>query len=245
MTHDKRPGTRLGTLLALVLTFALVTPVLAQNDERCKGTKIWCRHLSRCTYPDDCRPPTRPRKKGYHCEFRSERRLCGWELKPGPHCAVEYVDGNLRVRNVQTDGACFETYHPEKSHEDVTITARITTPEHDTGGLIIGEFWEIPEPQRHFYTFQLYPTGEFALWRFQGGSWQSLGRQRSEHVRTSGWNELKLELVGGNLSAWINGQWVASIAVTRPPKSVVGIYVNAPGVKIDVDWIKIERYRGE
>ena len=238
---------RLGSLLAWTLVLLLAAPAAAQNDGRCKGTKVWCAHLNRCTYPDACRKrtPTPRRKKGYRCDFKSQRKLCGWEIKSGPHCAVEYVDGKLRVRNVQTSGACFETYHPLKSHGDITVTARITAPSTDTAGLLIGEFWDIPEPERHFYTFQLYPSGEFGLWRFQHGRWESLGRQHSDAIRTTGFNELRLDFAGGNLSAWINGTWVASVAVTAPPKRIVGVYLNAPNVQIDLDWIEVKKFKAE
>lgn len=117
-------------------------------------------------------------------------------------------------------------------YDDADMCVNITTvkgiaPDESKAGPI---FWY--EDVNNFYVFEIAPNGKASVWRRQRGKWLEQVRWKDAENANAGdgaVNELRVTMIGGDATLYVNGAEFAKIEGTPPENGQqVGLFAGSP-----------------
>jgi hypothetical protein len=133
----------------------------------------------------------------------------GWPINDTGNTLYEYLNGEYRVLVGNTDWSAGARPDFKASNYIVAVDVRNATGVYGSYGIIFG----LSEDWNQFYTFEIYPPGDYAIFRYSSNTWILLtsGYSTSINIGTAT-NRLKVERNGSLIRAYANGQLLRSIS---------------------------------
>jgi parallel beta-helix repeat protein len=132
----------------------------------------------------------------------------GWPVSNDSNVRYEYNGGEYRIQVKTTDYVAGAA--PGFAAADFIVSARVRNASGVDGsyGLIFG----LNDDWSQLYSFEITPTGDYALWLSDSGTWTLLDGGSSGSILTgAATNRLKVARNGSLIEAYVNGDLLASV----------------------------------
>lgn len=133
----------------------------------------------------------------------------GWPIGNSGNVQYGYLNGEYRILLKNTNWSLLATSGLKASDSILAVDVRNATGVYGSYGLLFG----LSDDSSQFYDFEIDPSGNYAIYRLDAGTFTPLagGFSASIHTGTVA-NRLKLERNGSLIKAYANGQLLTSIS---------------------------------
>lgn len=142
-------------------------------------------------------------------------------------------DGFYRINSDLADTAVATPFEDASNYTDISIQMVGVLEEGSSPASGYGLIFRYQD-ENNYNVFAVDGTGRFSIWVREDGVWREL-RGTEENwttnpavVRIGEMNLLSMEISGDEISAFVNGEWVASIVDDTFDDGGIGIYLASP-----------------
>ena len=154
----------------------------------------------------------------------------GWPEEEHEDRTTLYRDGQCLMATLAANRAAWVTASNE-SYADLSVSANVLLESMEGGGTA-GLLFRIQDADNYYY-FQISDLGDYKIGARVDGKWRSIAGgdwSYSKQLNAEGeWNRLEVVCVGPEISAYVNGELLATLTDTAFAKGGVGVTAQSTG----------------